>query len=81
MSALCYYFAETEESHEDETPLLVWIGRSWRRWGSHLLMSERQPLPQYLHIIRGIIEGWRGAGVVLEVWGKSGFSPGSDHRR
>ena len=58
----------------------MWVGKSWRRWGCHLLMSERQPLSHHLYIIGRIMERWRGAGVALEIWGKGGFSVGSDYR-
>ena len=54
--------------------LTVWVGSS-RSWGwGHLLVGEREPLFECLHICGRIIQRWRGASVALEVWRQGGLS-------
>ena len=62
-----------------EASLAVWVG-SGRSWGwGHLLVGEREPLLECLHICGRIIQRWRGASVALEVWRQGGLSPCGDH--
>ena len=64
---------------EDETPLLIGIGNDGRGWGSHLLVGQRQPLVDDLHIVGGIIDGRRGVGVLLYIRREGWLSPCGDH--
>ena len=66
---------------EDETPLLIGVGDGGRRWGSHLLVGQLQPLVDDLHIVGGIIDGRGGVCVLLHIRREGGLPSRGNHRR
>ena len=64
---------------EYEASLAIWVG-SGRSWGwGHLLVGQREPLLERIHICGRVIQGWRSASDALEVWRQGGLSPCGDH--
>ena len=65
--------------YKNKAAFLVGIGsrRSWE-WG-HLLVGQRETLPEHLNVGSGVIEVWGSAGIVLEIWREGRLSSCGDH--
>ena len=65
--------------NKDKAALLVLIGsrRSW--WWGHLLVGQRETVPEYLNVGSGVVEGWGNTGIVLEIWREGRLSSCGNH--
>ena len=64
----------------NQAVFLIWVDNSWRRWGSHLLVGQFQPLSQDFYIVGGIINGGRGMHIVLNIRKEGRLSTCRYHR-